>query len=73
MKDMVPLRIAAICSNIAFLIYGIGLGLLPVALLHGILLPMNAWRLSSALAERDLAAPVSAQASRSSPAGPEAP
>ena len=49
MKDMVPLRIAALCSNIAFIIYGVGLGLGPVVLLHGILIPLNAWRLAMAL------------------------
>jgi hypothetical protein len=49
MKDMVPLRIAALCSNIAFLVYGIGLGLGPVVVLHGTLIPLNAWRLLAAL------------------------
>jgi CRP/FNR family transcriptional regulator, cyclic AMP receptor protein len=49
MKDMVPLRIAALCSNVAFIIYGVGLDLGPVVLLHGILIPLNAWRLSMAL------------------------
>jgi hypothetical protein len=45
MKDMIPLRLVAICSNIAFLTYGLGLGLAPVWLLHAILLPINCWRL----------------------------
>ena len=49
MKDMVPLRIAALCSNIAFLVYGMGLGLGPVVLLHATLIPLNVWRLSTAL------------------------
>jgi hypothetical protein len=49
MKDMVPLRIAALCSNVAFLIYGIGLGLGPVVVLHGTLIPLNIWRLLAAL------------------------
>jgi hypothetical protein len=45
MKEMVPLRIVAICSNIAFLTYGLALGLVPVWLLHATLLPINCWRL----------------------------
>jgi hypothetical protein len=45
MGDMISLRVAAIFSNVAFLAYGIGLGLGPVILLHGILLPLNIWRL----------------------------
>jgi hypothetical protein len=50
MKNIVPLRLAAIISNIAFLVYGIGLGLVPVWLLHAILLPVNGWRLWQATA-----------------------
>jgi hypothetical protein len=49
MREMVPLRVAALCSNVAFLIYGIGLGLGPVVVLHGMLIPLNAWRLLHAL------------------------
>jgi hypothetical protein len=49
MKEMVPLRVAALCSSVAFLIYGVGLGLGPVVLLHGMLIPLNAWRLMTAL------------------------
>ncbi|HEY7242913.1 MAG TPA: hypothetical protein VH678_03405 [Xanthobacteraceae bacterium] len=45
MKNMVQLRIVAICSNIAFIAYGVALGLIPVLVLHVILLPMNGWRL----------------------------
>jgi hypothetical protein len=45
MKDMIPLRIVAVCSNIAFLVYGVALGLVPVWLLHAVLLPINCWRL----------------------------
>ena len=56
MKDMVPLRVAALCSNFAFLCYGLGLGLAPVALLHGLLMPINAWRLADALRQREAAA-----------------
>ena len=49
MKVMVRLRIVAVCSNIAFLFYGIALGLAPVFVLHAALLPVNAWRLWEAL------------------------
>ena len=48
-KDIVPLRTIAIASNVAFLAYGIALGLTPVWLLHALLLPLNAWRLREAL------------------------
>jgi hypothetical protein len=45
MKDIIPLRLVAIFSNVAFLTYGLGMGLTPVWLLHAILLPINCWRL----------------------------
>jgi hypothetical protein len=45
MKHIVPLRLVAVGSNIAFLIYGLALGLVPVWLLHAVLLPINCWRL----------------------------
>jgi hypothetical protein len=45
MREMIPLRAVAVCSNIAFLIYGLALGLVPVWLLHAVLLPINSWRL----------------------------
>jgi hypothetical protein len=44
MRAMVPLRAIALCSNAAFLAYGIGLDLLPVIVLHAALMPINAWR-----------------------------
>jgi hypothetical protein len=49
MKEMVALRIVAMCSNVAFVVYGLGLHLTPVWLLHAVLLPLNAWRLLQAL------------------------
>lgn len=56
MNDIVPLRVVSVCSNIAFLIYGLELGLIPVWLLHAVLLPINCWRLwqrvSAAVVER---------------------
>lgn len=45
MKDIVHLRIVAVVSNVAFLTYGIALGLMPVWLLHLVLLPVNLVRL----------------------------
>ena len=51
MKEIIPLRIIAVCSNIAFLIYGLALGLVPVWLLHAALLPINCWRLWEGLAQ----------------------
>ncbi len=44
-RTMVPLRVIGIASNVAFLSYGLALGLWPVAALHGVLLPLNAVRL----------------------------
>jgi CRP-like cAMP-binding protein len=48
-KTMVPLRIFAIASNVAFIGYAAALDLHPILILHGILLPLNAWRLSQVL------------------------
>jgi hypothetical protein len=48
MKKMIPLRIVALCSNLAFLIYAVSLHLFPILLLHALLLPINTWRLSEA-------------------------
>ncbi len=52
MKDMVNLRIVAICSNIAFIAYALVLNLPPVLILHVILLPLNGWRFFEALNQR---------------------
>jgi hypothetical protein len=49
MKEMAPLRAAALCSNVCFLAYGISLKLGPVVALHAALIPINLWRLSQAL------------------------
>ncbi len=48
MRRMVPLRIVAIFSNIAFFEYGFSLDPKPIALLHGLLLPINICRLAQA-------------------------
>jgi len=44
MKTMIPLRAAAICSNVVFLVYGYQEEVHPVLMLHAILLPLNCWR-----------------------------
>jgi hypothetical protein len=49
MKDMVNLRIVAICSNFAFIAYALLLHLLPILVLHVVLLPLNGWRLMGTL------------------------
>jgi len=43
MGTMLWLRGVAICSNLAFIGYGVGAGLYPVLTLHLVLLPLNAW------------------------------
>ncbi|MGI1661553.1 Crp/Fnr family transcriptional regulator [Palleronia sp. KMU-117] len=45
MKTMVTLRIIAIASNIAFILYAASAGLAPILVLHGLLLPLNLARL----------------------------
>lgn len=54
MKSIIPLRLVAMCSNLVFIIYGLGLELTPVWSLHAALLPLNAWRLVEALGARKL-------------------
>jgi len=44
-RTMIPLRVAAICSNLLFITYGVLSGLWPPALLHTLLLPLNVHRL----------------------------
>jgi len=45
MKTIIPLRLFAITSNVAFIIYGVGAGLYPVIILHTFLFPLNIIRL----------------------------
>ena len=45
MKTIIPLRLFAIFSNIAFMTYAIGAGLYPVLILHIFLFPLNILRL----------------------------
>jgi CRP/FNR family transcriptional regulator, cyclic AMP receptor protein len=46
LKTMVSLRVVAIASNVAFFTYGWLADLLPIYVLHGILLPVNLFRLN---------------------------
>jgi CRP/FNR family transcriptional regulator, cyclic AMP receptor protein len=45
MRTMLPLRWTAVASNVAFLGYAVPLGLWPIVILHGLLLPLNIMRL----------------------------
>jgi CRP/FNR family transcriptional regulator, cyclic AMP receptor protein len=44
-RSIVALRAVAIASNVAFIGYASAAGLTPVLVLHGVLLPLNVWRL----------------------------
>ncbi len=46
MTSMRRLRATAIASNLAFLSYALTLGLWPIIVLHGLLLPLNVVRLA---------------------------
>ncbi len=45
LRTMIPLRIFAITSNVAFISYGFLAGLTPIFVLHALLLPLNIVRL----------------------------
>ena len=45
MKRMMPLRLTAIASNLAFISYAWAYGLTPILVLHAALLPLNIMRL----------------------------
>lgn len=45
----IALRGFAIASNVLFVVYAIEEDLLPIAILHLVLLPLNLWRLRQAL------------------------
>ena len=59
MKTMTSLRVVAVASNLAFILYAVAADLTPILVLHGLLLPLNLGRLvqlqrnvrSAALAE----------------------
>ncbi len=44
MKTLMALRVVAIASNFAFIVYAYWANLAPILLLHGLLLPLNLWR-----------------------------
>jgi CRP/FNR family cyclic AMP-dependent transcriptional regulator len=48
MRGMVPLRLIALCSNFAFLVYAGWLHLIPILMLHIALIPVNLLRLVAA-------------------------
>ena len=45
MRTMIPLRVVAIGSNVAFIVYGIVGGLTPILILHIVLLTLNGYRM----------------------------
>lgn len=44
MRTMIPLRLLALGSNVAFITYGIVSGIVPIWVLHSLLLPLNIFR-----------------------------
>lgn len=54
MKGMIQLRLMALCSNVAFLVYAFSLHLAPIAILHSALIPVNVIRLIAALRESNI-------------------
>jgi CRP/FNR family transcriptional regulator, cyclic AMP receptor protein len=50
-KSMVLLRMLAIASNGAFIVYGLSARLWPIVLLHSVMLPLNLVRLREAFGE----------------------
>ena len=53
MKTLIPLRIVAVLSNVAFIVYGLAAGLVPVLVLHAALLPLNVVRTVQQVRLRD--------------------
>ena len=53
MRDMAALRLLAIASNLAFIVYAALSAIHPGLLLHALLLPMNVCRLLQAMQRRD--------------------
>jgi hypothetical protein len=56
MRGMVSLRLIALCSNVAFLVYAGWLHLAPVVMLHSALIPINLCRLWAACREQGVQA-----------------
>jgi hypothetical protein len=48
-KSMMTLRVLALCSNVAFVIYAVAASLWPILLLHAVMFPLNLVRLREAL------------------------
>lgn len=44
-KRILTLRLIAICSNVAFIMYALGSTLYPIFILHSLLLPLNLYRI----------------------------
>jgi hypothetical protein len=44
-RKIITLRLIAISSNVAFILYALGSGLHPIFLLHSLLLPLNLYRI----------------------------
>jgi hypothetical protein len=44
-KNIMTLRLIAVSSNVAFIIYGLGGNLHPIFILHSLLLPLNLYRI----------------------------
>jgi CRP/FNR family cyclic AMP-dependent transcriptional regulator len=59
MRGMIPLRLIALCSNVAFLVYACTLHLLPIVILHGALIPVNICRLMAARRSDSVKLPIS--------------
>ncbi|MEY8099381.1 cyclic nucleotide-binding domain-containing protein [Falsihalocynthiibacter sp. S25ZX9] len=49
MQTLLALRLIAAASNILFIIYAVVAGLTPILVLHGLLFPINIWRLQQQL------------------------
>ena len=49
MRTMIPLRVIGLASNVAFVTYGALFGSIPTVILHGILFPLNVYRLHEML------------------------
>jgi hypothetical protein len=54
-RDVRRLRTLAVCANMAFIVYGVSAGLMPVLILHLMLAPVNLWRLRELRREADAA------------------
>ncbi|MGR3469039.1 MAG: YgjV family protein [Shimia sp.] len=64
------MRVWALVSNMAFILYGVVLGLWPVVLLHGVLIPLNIHRLGQVRATGTSVAPTRGRADATLARGP---